>query len=79
MAATNRIACACEEVDDENCRPGSKPEGHQPNHDYSAIRTDGQVVGAKQHRDRLMTLLEVRAELRPSWRRGLFGGRGIQQ
>ena len=29
---------------------------------------------ARQHRDRLMTLLEVRAELRPSWWRGLFGG-----
>ena len=35
MAATNRIARACEEVGDENCLLGSKPEGHQPNHDYS--------------------------------------------
>ena len=36
------------------------------------LRTD--LEDARQHRDRLMTLLEVRAELRPSWWRGLFGG-----
>ena len=39
-------------------------------------RLKADLDDAKQHRDRLMTLLEVRAELRPSWWRGLFGGRG---
>ena len=37
-------------------------------------RLKADLDDARQHRDRLMTLLEVRGELRPSWWRGLFGG-----
>ena len=36
------------------------------------LKTD--LDDARQNRDRLMTLLEVRTELRPSWWRGVFGG-----
>ena len=39
-------------------------------------RLKADLDDARQHRDRLMTLLEVRGELRSSWWRGLFGGRG---
>ena len=38
-------------------------------------RLKADLDDARQHRDRLMTLLEARPELRPSWWRRVFGGR----